>query len=143
MRNRPEAFSHVDSNQFLASAQLLAPPFRTLTATAAPAADWPYVLIPIFLAVIVAELLARLYAAFGDDKHTLLLLVFLWLAIRRAGMVDVARNIFPALAIYGHMLFKLEKVFTAAAIRFFFGYNFPPIFGDHCGLLYRAGSKQP
>jgi hypothetical protein len=46
--------------------------------------------VPVFPAIIISELLARLYVALGDDEHAPPL-IFLRLAIGKAGMIDVKR----------------------------------------------------
>lgn len=96
-------------------------------------------LVPIFFAIIIAELFSRFYVPLGDDKNTFV--VFLWLAIRGAGMIDVACDILSVAAIDGQTLVKLEEIFATTADHFFFSDYRAPIFGYDFPLLHRPRSE--
>ena len=97
---------------------------------------------PIVLAVVVTEFFTRLYVPPGQDEYTLLLLIFHWLAIWCAGMVDVPAHIVSAFAIDGHQAFKLEKIFAAAPLHFCRCDDWAPVFCDHLAFSDRNYRKQ-
>lgn len=97
---------------------------------------------PIFLAVIVAKFFACGDVAFGDNEDAMIIM-FQRLAIWRAGMIDIARDVLSALTVYCFVLIELEKVLSAKAVGLRLCDYFAPIFGHNRALFNRPGCEKP
>ena len=118
---------------------VLTPAFGAFAATAATATNGFYILVPIMLAIAIAKLFARFYVALGNDENALI--VFLRLAIGRAGMIDIARHVFAAAAVYRQVIVKLEEILAAAFDHLFFADDLAPIFRDNIPFFDRTGGE--
>ncbi len=89
---------------------------QLLGAGGALAALGLYILVKIFGVVIVVEFLSRLDVLFCHHKN--LVAVYLYLAVRVAGVVDVARGVGAHRAVDSFVFIYLKKIFAAAGELF-------------------------
>lgn len=110
----------------------------TLCTTATESLD---VLIHVFLSVVVGEFIARLDAFYCVYENVPAL--YFWFAIRPAGMIYVASDVYTRLPINGLTLIHLKQVLTPARIFFCDGYVPADVFNDALALLEGAHGEEP